>query len=65
MADVADTIKTIDTPRNDNNSDIGDLDCIDFDENIEISLEEEIFNEKSDPEDITTVDIEGQVAEHF
>ena len=65
MADVADTIKTIDTRRNDNNSDIEDLNCIDFDENIEISLEEEIVNEKSDPEDITTVDIEGQVVEHF
>ena len=64
MADVTDAIKIMDTPRNDNNSDAVDLDYIDFDENIEISLEEEIFDERSDPEDITIVDIEEQVAEN-
>ena len=36
---------------------------IDFNENIEISLEEEIFDEKSDHEDITIIDIEEQVVE--
>ena len=64
MADVTDAIKIMDTPRNDNNSDAEDLDYIDFDENIEMSLEEEIFDERSDPEDITIVDIEEQVAEN-
>ena len=54
----------MDTHRNDSNSDVEDLDFIDFDENIEISLEEEIFDEKSDPEDITIVDIEEQVVEN-
>ena len=60
MADVTDAIKIMDTYRNDNNSDVEDLDYIDFDENIEISLEEEIFDEKSDPEDLIIVDIEEQ-----
>ena len=46
MADVTDAIKIIDTHRNDNSSDLEDLDFIEFDENIEISLEEEIFDEK-------------------
>ena len=50
----------MDTHRNDSNSDVEDLDLINFDENIEISLEEEIFDEKSDPEDITIVDIESR-----
>ena len=50
----------MDTHRNDSNSDVEDLDFINFDENIEISLEEEIFDEKSDPEDITIVDIESR-----
>ena len=63
MADVTDASKIMDTPRNDNNSDAEDLDYIDFDENIEISLAEEIFDERSDPEDIAIVDIEEQVAE--
>ena len=48
MVDVTDAIKIMDTHRNDNNSDVDDLDFIDVDENIEISLEEEIFGEKSD-----------------
>ena len=39
MADVTDAVKIMDTLRNDNNSDVEDLDYIDFDENIEISLE--------------------------
>ena len=43
MADVTDAIKIMDTLRSDNNSYLEDLDDIDFDENIEISLEEEIF----------------------
>ena len=64
MADVTDAIKIMDTYRNDNNSDVEDLDYIDFDENIEISLEEEIFDEKSDPEDLIIVDIEEQIAEN-
>ena len=64
MADVTDAIKIMDTYRNDNNSDVEDLDYIDFDENIEISLEEEIFDEKIDPEDIIIIDIEEQVAEN-
>ena len=50
----------MDTHRNDSNSDVEDLDFINSDENIEISLEEEIFDEKSDPEDITIVDIESR-----
>ena len=37
------------------------LDFIDFNENIEISLEEEELDDKSDPEDITVVDIGEQV----
>ena len=49
----------MDTHRNDSNSDVEDLDFINFDENIEISFEEEIFDEKSDPEDITIIDIES------
>ena len=64
MADVTDAVKIMDTLTNDNNSDIEDLDYIDFNENIEISLEEEIFDEGSEPEDITIVDIEEQVAEN-
>ena len=63
MADVTDASKIMDTHRNDNSSGAEDLDFIDFDENIEISLEEEIFDEKSDPEDITIIDIEEQVVE--
>ena len=55
MADVTDAIKIMDTHRNDNSSDTEDLDFIEFDENIETSLEEEIFDEKSDPEDITII----------
>ena len=43
MADVTDAIKIMDTLRSDNNSYLEDLDDTDFDENIEISLEEEIF----------------------
>ena len=39
MADVTDAVKIMDTLRNDNNSDVEDLDYVDFDENIEISLE--------------------------
>ena len=58
MADVTDASKIMDTHRNDNSSGVEDLDFIDFDENIEISLEEEIFDEKSDPEDVTIIDIE-------
>ena len=54
----------MDTHRNDNNSDVEDLDFIDFDENIKIRLEEEVFNEKSDTEDITIVDMAEQVAEN-
>ena len=34
---------------------------MDFSENIEISLEEEELDDKSDPEHITVVDIEEQV----
>ena len=49
----------MDTHRNDSNSDVEVLDFINFDENIEISFEEEIFDEKSDPEDITIIDIES------
>ena len=64
MADVTDTIKIMDTYRNNNNSDVEDLDYIDLDENIEISLKEEIFDEKSDPEDLIIVDIEEQIAEN-
>ena len=64
MANVTYTIKIMDTHRNGNNSDVEDLYFIDFDENIEVSLEEEIFDEKSDPEDITIVDIEEQVVEN-
>ena len=54
----------MDTHRNDNNSDVDDVDYIGFDENIEISLEVEIFDEKTDPEDIIIVDIEEQIAEN-
>ena len=43
MADVTDAIKIMDTLRSDNNSYLEDLDDMDFDENIEISLDEEIF----------------------
>ena len=43
MADVTDAIKIIDTLRSDDNSDLEELDDINFDENIEISLDEEIF----------------------
>ena len=64
MADVTEAIIIMDTLRKDNNSDLEDLDYIDFDDNIEISLEEEIFDEGSDPEDITIVNIEEQVAEN-
>ena len=39
MADVTDAVKIMDTLRNDNNSDVEDLDYIDFDKNIEISFE--------------------------
>ena len=63
MAHVTNATKIIDTHRNDNSSDVEDLDFIDLHENIEISLEEEIFDEKSDPEDITIIDIEEQVVE--
>ena len=62
MADVTDAIKVMDTHRNDNTSDVEDLDFIDFDENIEISLEE-ILDEKSDPEDMPIIDIEEHVVE--
>ena len=64
MADVTDAIKITDTLRNDNNSDVEDLDYIDFDENIEISLDEEIFDKRSDLEDITIVGIEEHLAEN-
>ena len=63
MADVSDASKIMDTHRNDNSSGVEDLDFIDFDENIETSLEEEIFDEKSDPENITIIDIEEQVVQ--
>ena len=43
MADVTDAIKIMDTLRSDNNSYLENLDDMDFDENIEISLDEEIF----------------------
>ena len=43
MADVTDAIKIIDTLRSDDNNDLEELDDINFDENIEISLDEEIF----------------------
>ena len=43
MADVTDAIKIMDTLRSDNNSYLEDLHDMDFDENIEISLDEEIF----------------------
>ena len=59
-----DTIKIMDTHRNDNNGDLEDLDFIDFDENIEISLEQAIFDEKGDTEDIKVVDTEEQVVEN-
>ena len=64
MADVTDAIRIMDTLRNDNNSDVEDLDYIDFDENIEISLDEEIFDKRSDLEDITIVGIEEHLAEN-
>ena len=64
MSDFTDAIKLMDTYRYENNSDVEDVDYIDFDENIEISLEEEIFDEKIDPEDIIIIDIEEQVAEN-
>ena len=44
MSDFTDAIKLMDTYRYENNSDVEDVDYIDFDENIEISLEEEIFD---------------------
>ena len=52
------------THSNDNNSDVEDLDFIDFDEDIEPRLEEETFDEKSDIEDIVIVNIEEQVVEN-
>ena len=64
MADVTYAMKIMDTLRNDNNSDLEDLDYVDFYENIEISLEEEIFDIRSDPENITIVDVEEQVTEN-
>ena len=52
------------THSSDNNSDVEDLDFIDFDEDIEPKLEEETFDEKSDIEDIVIVNIEEQVVEN-
>lgn len=54
----------MDAHSNDNNSDVEDLDFIDFDEDIELRLEEETFDEKSDTEDIVIVNIEEQVVEN-
>ena len=63
MADVTDAIRIMDTHKIGNSSDVEDLDFKDFNENIEISLEKEIFDEKSDPEDVSIIDIEEQVVE--
>ena len=54
----------MDAHSNDNNSDLEDLDFIDFDEDIELRLEEETFDEKSDTEDIVIVNIEEKVVEN-
>ena len=54
-ADVTDAIKIMDSYRDGNNSDAYDLHFIDFDENIEVRLDEEMFDEKSDTEDIIIV----------